>query len=213
MAGVGVVGAEEPNSKVQLFNGRDLTGWVQRGGKAVYTVENGEIVGRTVPRTPNSFLCTEASYGDFVLELEFKPMTGLNSGIQVRSLCYDQPTSITLGGKTFNIPAGRVHGYQVEIDPSARAWTGGIYEEGRRGWLKDLKENEAARKAFIANDWNRLRIECRGDTLKTWLNGVLAAELVDGVTAEGFIALQVHGVGDRTEPMEVRWRNLVLQPL
>jgi hypothetical protein len=213
MAGVGVVVAEEPNSKVQLFNGRDLTGWVQRGGKAVYAVENGEIVGRTVPNTPNSFLCTEAIYGDFVLELEFKPMTGLNSGIQVRSLCYEMPTSITLGGKTYNIPAGRVHGYQIEIDPGERAWTGGIYEEGRRGWLKDLKENEAARKAFIANDWNRLRIECRGAQLKTWLNGVAAAELEDDVTPEGFIGLQVHGVGNRTEPMEVRWRNLVLQPL
>jgi hypothetical protein len=213
MAGVAVVGVDEPKSQVQLFNGKDLTGWVQRGGKAVYAVEHGEIVGRTVPNTPNSFLCTEATYGDFVLELEFKPMTGLNSGIQVRSLCYPMPTSITLGGKTFNIPAGRVHGYQIEIDPGERAWTGGIYEEGRRGWLKDLKENESARKAFIANDWNRLRIECRGANLKTWLNGVPAAELEDGVTPEGFIGLQVHGVGNRTEPMEVRWRNLVLQPL
>lgn len=213
MAGVVVVGADEPKSKVPLFNGKDLTGWVQRGGKAVYNVENGEIVGRTVSNTPNSFLCTEATYGDFVLELEFKPMTGLNSGIQVRSLCYEMPTLITLNGKTYDIPAGRVHGYQIEIDPSERAWTAGIYEEGRRGWLKDLKENEAARKAFIPNDWNRLRIEFRGAKLKTWLNGVAAAELEDDVTPEGFIGLQVHGVGNRTEPMEIRWRNLMLQPL
>ncbi len=191
-----------------LFNGQNLDGWVQRGGQAIYRVEDGQIVGRTVPSTPNFFLCTTRSYRDFVLELEFKPMTGLNSGIQIRSECFDTPRTNQLGGKEYRIPAGRVHGYQIEIDPSERAWTGGIYDEGRRGWLVDLKENEPARKAFKPNDWNHFRIECRGDSIKTWLNGVLAAELTDGVTPEGFIALQVHGVGNRTDPLEVRWRNL-----
>lgn len=196
-----------------LFNGRDLDGWVQRGGRATYRVENGEIVGETVPRTPNSFLCTARPYTNFILELEFKPMTGLNSGIQVRSECFDEPKTVELGGKTYRIPAGRVHGYQIEIDPSDRAWTGGIYDEGRRGWLRDLKDNEPARRAFQAGAWNTLRIECRGDLIKTWLNGVPAAELRDGVTPAGFIALQVHGVGERTEPLQVRWRNLRVQEL
>jgi hypothetical protein len=196
-----------------LFNGRDLSGWTQKGGKAVYRVENGDIVGQTVPRTPNSFLCTERLYTNFVLELEFKPATGLNSGIQVRSQAFDQATAVEAGGKSIKIPAGRVHGYQVEIDPSDRAWTGGIYDEGRRGWLADLKNNEAARKAFKANAWNQLRIECRGDSIQTWLNGVPAASLRDALTPAGFIALQVHGVGDRAEPLEVRWRNLRIQEL
>ena len=106
------------------------------------------------------------------------------------------------------IPAGRVHGYQVEIDPSDRAWTAGIYDEGRRGWLNDLANNEPARKAFKQGDWNKLRVECRGDSIKTWLNGVPAADLHDDMTPKGFIALQVHGVGARTEPLEVRWRNI-----
>lgn len=191
-----------------LFNGRDLDGWVQRGGQAQYRVENGEIVGETVPRTPNSFLCTARPYTNFILELEFKPMAGLNSGIQVRSECFDEPRTVELAGRTYRIPAGRVHGYQIEIDPSDRAWTGGIYDEGRRGWLRDLKDNEPARKAFKPDAWNTLRIECRGEFIKTWLNGVPAAELRDGVTPAGFIALQVHGVGERTQPLQVRWRNL-----
>lgn len=196
-----------------LFNGRDLEGWVQRGGRARYFVENGEIVGESVPNTPNSFLCTARAYTNFILELEFKPSAGLNSGIQVRSECFAEPRTVEIAGKTFRIPAGRVHGYQVEIDPSSRGWTGGIYDEARRGWLCDLKDNEAARQALRPGTWNTLRIECRGDLLRTWVNGVPAAELRDAVTPAGFIGLQVHGVGERTEPLQVRWRNLRLQEL
>ncbi len=211
--GVGSGLAGEPEATSGLFNGRDLTGWVQHGGKAKYRVEDGQIIGQTVPKTPNSFLCTVRAYTNFVLELEFKPTPGLNSGVQVRSEVFDEARTVTAGDRTVKIPAGRVHGYQVEIDPSARAWTGGIYDEGRRGWLQDLKENEPARKAFRAGDWNQLRIECRGDRLRTWLNGVPAADLKDAMTPAGFIALQVHGVGDRTEPLEIRWRRLVIREL
>jgi hypothetical protein len=109
-----------------------------------------------------------------------------------------------------------VFGYQVEIDPDVkrgRMWTGGIYDEGRRGWLKDLSKNEAARKAFKPGEWNKFRIECKGDSIKTWLNGVAAAEIKDSLTPKGFIGLQVHGVGKRTEPLEVRFRNLRLKEL
>jgi hypothetical protein len=196
-----------------IFNGKDLSGWAQRGGDAKYTVENGEIVGRSVPNTPNSFLCTGRDYGDFVLELEFRVDPELNSGVQVRSQCFDAAKTVAWQGKEITIPAGRVHGYQVEIDPSERAWTGGIYDEGRRGWLDDLKDDEAARRAFKPGEWNRLRIECRGPSIKTWLNGVPAADLKDEMTPSGFIALQVHGVGARAEPLEVRWRNLKLMGL
>lgn len=198
---------------VPLFNGQDLSGWVQRGGQAKYRVENGEIVGVAVPKTPNSFLCTSRAFTNFVLELEFKPMKGMNSGVQIRSECFDQERTVELGGKKIRIPAGRVHGYQVEIDPSDRAWTAGVYDEGRRGWLNDLKNNEAARKAYRADTWNVLRIECRGPSIKTWLNGVPAADLKDEVTPAGFIALQVHGVGENTNHLEVRWRNIRLQEL
>jgi hypothetical protein len=196
-----------------LFNGKNLDGWVQRGGKAKYHVEEGQIVGTCVPNTGNSFLCTKRNYADFILELEFKVNPKLNSGVQIRSHCFDEKKTLEANGKKITIPAGRVHGYQVEIDPSERAWTGGIYDEGRRGWLNDLKKNEAARKAFKQNEWNTFRIECRGDSIKTWLNGVAAADLKDAMTPSGFIALQVHAVGKEEEPREVRFRNLRLKEL
>lgn len=206
----GSLGADKPSPEgwVQLFNGKDLDGWVQRGGKAKYRVEDGQIIGSSVPKTGNSFLCTRKNYGDFILELEFKVDPALNSGVQIRSQCFDEPQTAEINGKKFKFPAGRVHGYQVEIDPSSRAWSGGIYDEGRRGWLNDLKKNEPARKAFKANEWNHFRIECKGDSIKTWLNGVPAADLKDSVTSSGFIGLQVHGVGNQEEPLEVRFRKI-----
>lgn len=199
------------DSFVDLFNGKNLDGWVQRGGKAKYQVVEGQIVGTSVPNTGNSFLCTRRDYADFELELEFKVADALNSGVQIRSHCFDKNQTVELSGKKMTIPAGRVHGYQVEIDPSARAWTGGIYDEGRRGWLADLKNNEPARKAFKKGDWNRFRIECKGDSIKTWLNGIAAADLRDSATPTGFISLQVHGVGGKTDPLEVRFRNIRLR--
>jgi hypothetical protein len=198
---------------VNLFNGKNLDGWVQRGGKAKYTAAEGQIVGTSVPNTTNSFLCTKKDYADFILELEFKVHKDLNSGVQIRSQCFDEPKTVELNEKKIKIPAGRVHGYQVEIDPSSRAWTGGIYDEGRRGWVNDLKNNEAARKAFKQGDWNKFRIECRGASIKTWLNGVPAADLKDSVTPSGFIGLQVHGVKDTKEPLDVRFRNLRIKEL
>ena len=164
-------------------------------------MEDGAIVGTAVPNTPNSFLCTEKNYSNFILELQFKVDDGLNSGVQVRSQ---------------SLPSyhnGQVHGYQVEIDPSDRAWSGGIYDEGRRGWLFDLKNNEPARKAFKHNDWNEYRIECRGDSIKTWINGVPAADLKDSMTHSGFIALQVHNIGKGDKVLQVRFRNLRLKKL
>lgn len=199
--------------KVSLFNGKDLNGWVQRGGQARYSIEQGEIVGRSVPNTGNSFLCTARDYTNFVLELEFKVATNLNSGVQIRSQHFNEARELRIGGKTIKIPAGRVHGYQVEIDPSARAWTGGLYDEGRRGWLVNLTNNAPAQTAFRQGDWNQFRVECRGPSIRTWLNGVPAAKLTDDLTPAGFIALQVHGVGARSEAFEIRWRNLFLQEL
>ncbi|MGC3967036.1 MAG: DUF1080 domain-containing protein [Pirellulales bacterium] len=190
-----------------LFDGKSLDGWVQRGGKAKYEVKDGEIVGTSVLGTPNSFLCTDRDYGDFIFEVEFKVHSGMNSGIQIRSQCFDEDKTLEHDGKKIKIAAGRVHGYQVEIDPSDRAWSGGIYDEGRRGWLNDLKGNTAARKAFKKDDWNKYRVECRGDSIKTWINGVPAADLKDSMTPTGFIALQVHST-KKEEPMQVRWRNV-----
>lgn len=181
-----------------LFNGENLDGWNQKGGEATYTVEDGEIVGRTVLNTPNSFLCTNEDYSDFILELELKVDPKLNSGVQFRSLSDPDYRN------------GRVHGYQCEVDPSDRAWSGGIYDEARRGWLYPLTFNPDAKSAFNVEEWNKYRIEAIGDSLRTFVNGIPVANLRDELTSKGFIALQVHGVGDdpEKEGIEVRWRNI-----
>lgn len=213
-AGLPTAGALPDDVWQKPFDGKSLDGWVQRGGKAKYRVENGEIVGTSVPNTPNSFLCTEKEYSDFILELEFKVDPRLNSGVQVRSQFAPEGKSVTSAGKTIKGgPGGRVFGYQVEIDPSERSYTGGVYDEGRRGWLQDLSKNEPARKAFRPNEWNTLRIVCKADSIETKVNDVPAADVKDAVDAKGFIALQVHGVGKKTEPLEVRWRNIRIKEL
>lgn len=183
-----------------LFNGKDLQGWKQLNGKAKYEVRNGEIIGTTVSGTPNSFLATEKNYGDFILELELLVDDSMNSGIQIRSESNEAYQN------------GRVHGYQVEVDPSVRKFSAGIYDEARRGWLYPLDINPKAQMAFKNHEWNKYRVECIGNSIRTWLNGVPAANLLDDMTPSGFIALQVHAIGkDDAAGKQIRWRNIRIQ--
>ncbi|MDV7186913.1 DUF1080 domain-containing protein [Lutibacter sp. TH_r2] len=179
-----------------LIKGNTLEGWNIKGGKATYHVEEGVVIGTTVQKTPNTFLCTNKMYGDFILELEYLVDPIMNSGIQIRSNSLPEYKN------------GRVHGYQVEIDPSERAWSGGIFDEARRGWLNDLEDNVSAKKAFKQNEWNKYRIEAIGDTIKTWVNGVPAAHLVDSMTKTGFIGLQVHSIGNKKPGTQIKWKNI-----
>ncbi len=198
---VGCSGGASKDGWTMLFNGKDLTGWVQRNGEAEYKVENQEIVGISKPNTPNSFLCTEKNYGDFILELEFKVDTAVNSGIQIRS---------------HSIPEfkdGRVYGYQVEIDPSKRGWNGGIYDEARTGWLYPVSPyNTTAVTALKNNEWNHYRVEAIGNSIKTWVNGIPAADLLADLDSSGFIALQVHAFDMEKKPWvdgtTVRFRDI-----
>lgn len=185
---------------IPLFNGKDLSGWKQLNGKAKYEVKNKEIIGTTVFGEPNSFLVTEKDYGDFILELDFRLDADMNSGIQFRS--ESKP----------DYRDGRVHGYQMEIDPSPRAWTGGVYDEARRGWLYPLDYNVAGKKAYKQRDWNHARIVCIGNVIRIWINGIPTAHVVDNLTPRGFIALQVHSVRKQEESgQQVRWRNIRIQ--
>lgn len=205
------IAANDGDGWISLFNGKNLDGWEQKGGKARYYVADGVIVGQSVPNTPNSFLCTKKHYGDFVLEFEFMGHPELNSGVQIRS--NSKPSYRN----------GRVHGYQCELEEGNRErdWSAGIYDEGRRGWLyppdgdEELgkKFGEQGRRLWKEGEWNHIRVEAIGDSIKTYLNGELRADLTDGMTPSGFIALQVHGVGGKKEPMTVKWRNIKLKPL
>ena len=122
---------------------------------------------------------------------------GLNSGIQFRSNSFNEYKN------------GRVHGYQSELDTSKRRWSAGIFDEGRRGWLYPLTINTKAGDAFNNGGWNKVRIEAIGNTIKTFMNGVQCANLVDDMTDKGFIALQVHSIKDKSqEGKTIHWKNI-----
>jgi len=185
---------------IKLFNEKNLEGWKLLNGQATFEVKDKEIIGTTRINTSNSFLATEKTYGDFILELEFKVDGNTNSGIQIRS--ESKPEYLN----------GRVYGYQVEIDPSSRAWTGGLYDEARRDWLYPMEYNASAKKVFRKGQWNKVRVECIGPVIRTWINGIAASSVVDDLTMQGFIALQVHAVSKPEEAgQQVHFRNIQIQ--
>jgi hypothetical protein len=178
-----------------LFNGKNLKGWKKLNGNAEFKVKDGVITGVSKVNTPNTFLVTEKNYGDFILEFDFKIDEGLNSGVQFRSQSLKEYKN------------GKVHGYQFEIDGQ---WSGSVYDEERRGWLYPLTANSKALNASKNGVWNRARIEAVGNSIRTWINGVACANLWDDMTAEGFIALQVHSIGNDTKNngKTVSWKDI-----
>jgi len=183
-------------TSAQLFSqnwenliGSDLTSLKQLNGQAPFTLEEGVLVGTAVMGQPNSFMATKKTYGDFILEFDVLIENGMNSGVQFRSLSIPEYND------------GRVHGYQCELETSPRKWAAGIYDEARRGWLYPLTRNEKSQSAFVRGSWNRVRIEA--------VNDIQCARLVDDLTAEGFIAFQVHSIGSEKEAgKKVKWKNI-----
>jgi hypothetical protein len=211
IAAVWALRSNESQAALPLFNGTNLNGWHTLGGDATYHVENGEIVGTSAaPSSPNTFLVTDQTFNNFVLDVEFfisDPT--FNSGIQLRSQSLQGHSN------------GRVFGYQVEIDPSDRSWSGGLYFEGgspdrAAQWLDDLSDNQAAREAFQLGQWNYFRIVAEDRRIQTWINGVPAADYTDSDAQAfldfGFIGLQVHQVSTPAV-REVRWKNIVASSL
>ena len=147
-----------------LFNGKNLDGWKVLNGTAEFKAENGCIIGIYKPNTQNTFLATTKNYENFILELEVKMDTSLNSGVQIRSSCQADYRN------------GVVHGDQVEIDGSSRAWSGGIYDEQGRGWLYNLECNQNAKAAYKNGKWNKYHIEAIGNNIRVWINGIQTAD-------------------------------------
>ncbi len=180
-----------------LFNGKNLEGWKVLNGAAEFKVEEGVIVGTSKMNTPNTFLATMEIYNDFILEYEAMIDPDLNAGVQIRS------------NSLPDYKEGRVHGYQVELDPAERAWSGGLYDESGRGWLYNLECNPKGKEAFKQNEWNKFRVEAIGNSIRVWLNGVQTTDLIDDVTAAGFIALQVHNIRDaKQEGKTIQYKNI-----
>ncbi|MGQ9621519.1 MAG: 3-keto-disaccharide hydrolase [Bacteroidales bacterium] len=178
--------------------GKDLSNWEQLNGTAPFILQKNVIIGKTVVGSPNSFLCTKEKFGDFILEFDTWFDPHMNSGVQIRS------------ESRSDYQNGRVHGYQIEMDPSERAWSGGIYDEARRGWLYSLDRNPEGKKALKVGEWNHYRVEAVGNSIRTWINGIPCADLVDDMTPSGFIALQVHSIGKDSSRagLEVKWKNI-----
>lgn len=185
-----------------LFDGKSLDGWKLMTGKAEYKVENGVIIGTTVMNSPNSFLVSDKKFsGDFILELEAMITdTASNSGIQFKS-------NFDPSG---NKGQGKIFGYQFEIDPSARMWSGGVYDEARREWIYPGSLNAKAQMLLTVNEFHKIKIECFGNTIKTWLDGKAIAYVVDTLTKnEGLIALQVHSISNENQKgLKLCWKNI-----
>ena len=193
--------ADEP--WINLFNGRDFTGWkiVSLRDPAPVAVEDAAMVLRQRPHTTeHTFVTTPETYRDFILELDLKDDPGFNSGILLR--CSDASATAKV----------RLNGYQVKIDNTPRAWTGGIFDDFGDSWkwFHDLEGNDQARAAFRLGEWAHFRIECIGSTIKVWVNGVPTAHLVDEKYAAGYIAFKIHSLnsGPRENQPAIRLKNI-----
>ena len=208
-----------------IFNGTDLKGWVNYGGGKFYA-EDESIVAEAIMGLPNSFLHTKKKYQDFELEFEVKLDTVLNSGVQIRSNIYEKDMETIRWGGRFDDDgekllmnkkweAGRFWGYQIEIDPTSRSWSGSIYEEAGRGFLQTPGVNEKVRSAFKPLEWNHFRVRVKGNHIQSWINGIMIGDVYDNLTSNGYIALQLHGIGQSKarENKKIRWKNFFLKKL
>ncbi|WP_417730340.1 3-keto-disaccharide hydrolase [Rosistilla oblonga] len=202
---------QDDDQWTDLFNGEDTSGWNNPYEWGEVNVVDGEI---HLTASKKFFLVTDKKYGDFVFEGEVMiPEGQANSGFMFR--CHSEKN--------------KVFGYQAECDGSDRRWSGGLYDESRRGWiwpsikgrtkeakfLEHAEESQAYFKkpevagALDRNGWNKYRITCQGDSLKIEVNGVVTTEIEDDTDASGFIAIQHHGEKGQT----YRFRNLRIKEL
>ena len=205
---------QQSSDWISLFDGKSLDGWEQKNGTATYEIVDGTIVGTTSEGSPNSFLCTQRSYGDFELTFEVKVDPALNSGVQIRSITRKESV-----GEGHNQSAGRVIGPQVEIayGDENGGLSGYIWREATGdGWMTS-REEPVAHQYFKRVSWNEYRILAQGAKITTWVNGNEVENVTDAETHKkfprGFIGLQVHGIKSGTGPFQVAWRNIKIREL
>lgn len=211
-----------------LFDGKTLIGWKvlnqdwdNPDSKPDFYVENNMIICNTTLNAGGGYLVTEKSYDNFILELDVKIDNSLNSGIQCRSQVWEKDTITTYvsGNAEGTVsqhkwPVGYVWGYQIEIDPTDRAWSGGLYEPGNRGWVVTLSGNETARKAFKKMDWNHFKIVMNGNKIQTFLNEIKVIDTIDDFSSSGFIGLQFHGASKEIQNnKKSMWKNIRIKEL
>ena len=185
---------------VSLLNGKDLSNWERKGGRSSFDYKDGMIVGTCVPGEPSTYLSTKRTdYSDFVFTCEMRWEIDLNSGIMFRAKSDKKKV---------------VFGPQVEMEgiKKNRGWSGGIYGQSCGGYWYPLwlKEHSKVRGALNKKGWNRVTIMAKGQTVKTWVNGVPAAHWKgDGTYRSGYFALQVH----KAKSGMIVWRDLKVKEL
>ena len=212
-----------------LFDGKTLNGWKvlnqdwnNPDSKPEFYIEDNMIIcNTTLNNTGGGYLVTEKSYDNFILEFDVKIDTSLNSGLQCRSRVWEKDTAtVYVAGDAKGTKhltkwrQGYVWGYQIEVDPSSRAWSGGLYEPGNRGWIVTLANNEPARKTFKPMEWNHFKILMDGNKIQTWVNDVLTVDTTDDMSASGFLGLQFHGAGrEWQKDKKSMWKNIRIREL
>ncbi|MEE2938475.1 MAG: sulfatase-like hydrolase/transferase [Planctomycetota bacterium] len=175
---------------VNLYNGQDLEGWTVRGGHSKFEATGDVIVGTCVPGSPSTYLSTNRSdYGDFVFTAEIKHVVDCNTGLMFRAAAKFEETNSKQRELVFG-PQCEVEAYSKQ-----RFWSGGIYGQSAGGWIYPmwLEAHKETRKHLKKKgDWNRVTIEAKGETMKTWLNGQPAAYWKTELYPEGFFGLQIH---------------------
>ena len=177
---------------IELFNGKDLSGWTIHGTEKWY-VDDGVLVCESGPDKEYGYLVTKENYKNFELSLDFKQEANGNSGVFIRS----------------GIEGIKISGWQIEVAPPGNH-TGGIYESYGRGWL--IKPAAEKEKIIKPDAWNHLKIKVVDDQVVSWLNGEQMVELQDEKIGEanGSIALQIHSATEGNE-VKVRWKNIQLK--
>ena len=200
---------------ISLFDGQTLDGWVHMNGSHVYTVEDGAIMGRTTPKSLNSFLCSLQEFADFEFTCEVFVDDITNQGVQFRSSV--RPVSERDHDRW---RAGRVWGPQLEIRRKMgenTITTGMLYGEALgTGWLSSKEKIEKGHDHYVSDAWNKIRIVAVGPRMQTYVNGHLIDDVVNEEVYQthpkGFIGLQVHGIkGDRQFTMG--WRDIKIRPI
>jgi len=163
-----------------IFNGRDLTGW-QVPAEPYWKVVDGVLVGQSDDAKKGSMLYSEQAYGDVIVEGEVRFTGDIDSGIMVRR----PELQLQIGVSR-----------SLKRDMTCCFYTGKYPEEARAPRAAEL---------IKAGEWNRIRLEAKGDTFTVWLNGEQVSQYKDARYAEPApIGLQIH----RGVMMKVEFRDL-----
>ena len=196
---------KEPNLTdgfTDLYNGKDLTGWVLKGGTCKFEAKGDMIVGTCVKGSPSTYLSTEKEYDNFIFTCDLKWIVDGNSGVMFRAK-----------SKKGKKDRETVYGPQAEMEGLAkgRGWSGGIYGQSCGGYFYPLwlDAHKDARNALKKDDWNRITIHAEGKLVKTWINGIPAANMENEEYLKGFFGLQIHSGSKGT----VQFKNLKVKEL